>query len=330
MGARRRLAFTVLASAGVLALASAGFALLSGSGDSVRRDAGNVRNGARRDAENVRNDGARRDAGKPRRRTHARALWTGVPFRAKNPGPVTDPAGAPWTASGCANNGYSLVDRPDGTGVFELHQGDRPPNSVGGDRCQLSILDPYVIGMPATPNPEARWYRFDVAVPAEHPYIKPVYYQTLVEWHGAVAGPAALKIAITGGNQLELTTLEKVLGVDGQPEHWDVHALAPGSWHSYAVELLTSPNPAVGYFRLYRDGVCRTCGDPRADAQGRVWRRTARTSATGEIDKNSFSIGYYRDKAITVATKSLYRNVRIGRTLADVAPKAASRDRHAK
>jgi hypothetical protein len=184
--------------------------------------------------------------------------------------------------------------------------------------------------MPATPNPEARWYRFDVAVPAEHPYIKPVYYQTLVEWHGAVAGPAALKIAITGGNQLELTTLEKVLGVDGQPEHWDVHALAPGSWHSYAVELLTSPNPAVGYFRLYRDGVCRTCGDPRADAQGRVWRRTARTSATGEIDKNSFSIGYYRDKAITVATKSLYRNVRIGRTLADVAPKAASRDRHAK
>jgi hypothetical protein len=252
--------------------------------------------------------------------SEASPLWSGVPFRAKNPGPVSDPASAPWTASGCADNGYALVDRPDGTGVFELHQGDRPPNSAGGDRCQLSILDPYVIGQPATPNPEARWYRFDVAVPADHPSIKPVYYQTLVEWHGSVPGQAALKIAITGGNQLELTTIEKVLGVDGQQEHWDIHPLAPGRWHSYAVELLTSPDPTVGYFRLYRDGVCRTCNDPRADAHGRVWRRTARTSTSGEIDKNSFSIGYYRDKAITAATTSLYRNVRIGPTLSDVSP----------
>jgi hypothetical protein len=248
------------------------------------------------------------------------ALWVGVPFRAQERSPVIDPAGAPWTASGCADNGYSLVDRPDGSAVFELHQGDRPSGSVGGDRCQLSILDPYVIGLPATANPEPRWYRFDVAVPPDHPQIAGRYYQTLVEWHGSVAGQSALKIAITNGNRLELTTLEKVLGVDGKPEHWDAHPLAPGRWHSYAVELLTSPDPTVGYFRLYRDGVCRTCGDPRADADGKVWRRTARTSATGTIDKNTFTIGYYRDKAITAPTKSLYRNVRIGRTLTDVSP----------
>jgi hypothetical protein len=231
---------------------------------------------------------------------------------------VSDPGSAPWTASGCAGNGYSLVDRPDGTGVFELHQGDRPSGAVGGDRCQLSILDPYVIGLPATPNPESRWYRFDVAVPSDHPWISGAYYQTLVEWHGSVAGQSALKVAITGGDQLELTTIEKVLGVDGRQEHWDVHPLAPGSWHSYVVELLTSPDPTVGYFRLYRDGRCRTCGDPRADAQGRVWRRTARTSSTGQVDKNSFTIGYYRDKTITVPTTSIYRNVKIGRNLADV------------
>jgi hypothetical protein len=239
---------------------------------------------------------------------------------------VSGRASAPWTASGCADNGYSLVDRPDGTGVFELRQGDRPAGAVGGDRCQLSILDPDVIGFPGTPNPQARWYRFDVAVPADHPYIDGAYYQTLAEWHGAVAGQSALKIAITGGNQLELTTIEKVRGIDGRQEHWDIHPLAPGSWHAYAVELRTSPDPKVGYFRLYRDGVCRTCGDPRADAEGRVWRRTARTSASGEVDKNSFSIGYYRDKAITVPTKSLFRNVRIGRTLADVAPTWAESD----
>jgi hypothetical protein len=296
VGSYGRLALTVVVSACVLALAFAGLTFLGRSRDGERRDTGTAR----------------------KRVPAAGLLWTGVPFRAKNPGPVSDPGSAPWTASGCAGNGYSLVDRPDGTGVFELHQGDRPSGAVGGDRCQLSILDPYVIGLPATPNPESRWYRFDVAVPSDHPWISGAYYQTLVEWHGSVAGQSALKVAITGGDQLELTTIEKVLGVDGRQEHWDVHPLAPGSWHSYVVELLTSPDPTVGYFRLYRDGRCRTCGDPRADAQGRVWRRTARTSSTGQVDKNSFTIGYYRDKTITVPTTSIYRNVKIGRNLADV------------
>ena len=143
-------------------------------------------------------------------------------------------------------------------------------------------------------------------------------YQTFVEWHGVSPGPSIMTIGVSGDNRrLQFQYAPLVNGVPGPRETFDSHPLAPGTFHSYIFEMLQSADPK-GYFRIWRDGKCRTCGDPRADGDGKVHRRTQKV-VNGEGEVESLGIQNYRAREIAVPTTVLHRNTMIGPTFDSVA-----------
>jgi hypothetical protein len=265
------------------------------------------------------------------RRSVGPVVWRGTPYRAQrdsaNPGnPLpTSPVG-PWRVVACENNGYSLVNRRGGVGAFTVRQGDHP-GTTGGDRCAITLNEaykPYINPNGLHPR-EPRFYRIDVGVPRNWPRGRLAGYETFAEWHGVSSGPSMLTIGTTPDNRgIQFSYAPSVNGVILRPQHFDVHPLAPGRFHSYVVELFQSTDPRRGYFRLWRDGLCRTCGDPRADARGRVFGTTQKIVG-GVGEPQAFGVENYRSKEIEVRTTVLHRDTMIGPTYASVTGSAPQR-----
>ena len=77
----------------------------------------------------------------------------------------------------------------------------------------------------------------------------------------------------------------------------DEHPLRLGEWQDYIVEARWSSDPTVGYVRVYRSGVCVSCGHPSADSEGRLFGATYKTFADGSTENMTFGLQNYRGTA---------------------------------
>jgi hypothetical protein len=73
-----------------------------------------------------------------------------------------------------------------------------------------------------------------------------------------------------------------------------------------------SANPAKGYIRIWRDGVCKTCGMAQADAEGRIFGATKKSDTNGLVADTGFGLQMYRHPTLTATTWMQIRNTMIG------------------
>lgn len=206
----------------------------------------------------------------------------------------------PWRAISCVNNGYSFQPQADGSLRTEVHQGDHPGEfGNGGDRCSISVDE----GL--SPNPDvngngdgqARFYKFSFKIDAPTTNLADVF-NNVTEWHGRASGPSVLKVATDGAGQKLFVSFSSLVNGEWSPQKKiDTHPLVLGKWENYIVEARWSLDPDVGYVRVYRDGVCVSCGHPSADAEGRLFGQSYKAFADGSSENMNWGLQNYRGTA---------------------------------
>jgi hypothetical protein len=245
-------------------------------------------------------------------------IWRGWPYTAQvdkygpNPGSV-DTIG-PWRVLDAivAPDHAEYHPNPDGSLRFEVHQGDHPSTS-GGDRAGIGLNEAYdwqaagaagPLDLQGNTDHRPRFYRVEFSLPSLNVFPL-VGYNNFVEWRGGEW--TSVKIA-----NIRVVFTPKALGVAAPPVVIDDHAMTPDRWENYVLEILLSPDPAVGYVRVWRDGICRSCGMAQADAEGRIFGATQKTAADGVPTVTTLEQQLYRHPDVVPVGYMDVRNTEIG------------------
>ena len=250
----------------------------------------------------------------------------------------TTPEG-PWDAAACVNNGYSLtnggVDAASGlpdagvvVGRFEVRQGDRGSETTGGDRCELGVRNRQLLGEgpfestggTATQG-EVRFYRLSFGVGKDFPAFEE--YTTFAQWHQPRVGrysPLSV-VTLDEGSAYVGVVLRQIVRGEPAPNQFLVQFPTPrGRWADLVVELNLSPDPALGYVRLWLDGRrIDEATSPTGAVDGvdddTFHAATLYSTRVGDVDwALDFKLGNYRS-ALNVAPSTVYhRFTKIART----------------
>ncbi|MCV2490834.1 polysaccharide lyase [Geodermatophilus sp. YIM 151500] len=134
---------------------------------------------------------------------------------------------------------------------FELREGDNP-SWGGGERTEVARYKDGTVR-----EGEERWYEFSLMFDPSFPVENDNYFMVM-QWHGANDLPPPMGIEVIGDGQLVLSSHfppgpSMVIG-----------DIARGQWVDYVVRAKFSPDEAVGWVEVYRNGVLTVPRHPRA------------------------------------------------------------------
>jgi hypothetical protein len=144
----------------------------------------------------------------------------------------------------------------------------------------------------------------------------PTYYsefQTITQFKQNFDGSPPLELSVEEGEF-------RVEGGYGHPDGPQVFSIPvgqaePGRWNDWLMHVVFSPDPAVGYVEVWRDGELVL---PRfAPATGTMYTNPADGSA-----RSSVKAGYYRDRVIDSVGRIAFDDWRIGTSMDAVRPPA--------
>jgi hypothetical protein len=212
-----------------------------------------------------------------------------------------------WHVQRAAPDRIRLVRSPVAAGSwaarFEVRKGDVvAPGDSTGNRAEV-----YARGsQDRWPDPEGseRYYGWSTFIPADYP-LDPLW-QIIVQWKGKGSGSPPLAIGFQR-DLLNVTAMRP--DGSGTTKVWRGR-YKPGQWDRLVMHVRWSPNPAIGFIELWRDGELVLPRMPVA---------TMRKEADGTGVPNYFKMGLYRSAGIE-STQALYQDdARIGLSYQDVA-----------
>ncbi len=151
-------------------------------------------------------------------------------------------------------------------------------------------------------------------------------FNSQVKFGELAAQTAVVFPTLKGGPNNAIAFRPNTLGVAGTTVYFDDHALVQDSWYNYVIEYVLSTDPAVGYVRVYRDGVVVTSVPAGTDGTGKYFAQTQPTNSDSSLPavywsiQNARAVGYLNANPGTPDQTIGFRNVRIGPTLASVYP----------
>lgn len=212
-----------------------------------------------------------------------------------------------WSIQRAAPERIQIVPSPGGKAPyaarFEVQPGDVAAAGNGtGNRAEMYARgwrDDYPDGLGTE-----RWYGISILLPTDSP--SSPSWQVLTQWKNEGAGSPPLSLNLDG-ERLSVTAIT-TYDTNRTSKVWQ-GPLNRGKWTRFVVHVKWSPDPAVGFIEVWRDGQQIVPLSHRATMF--VYKE--------KILRNYLKVGYYRSSAIQFPQWMYAEDVRIGSSYEQVA-----------